>query len=54
MMDANTVLEWLYPNGLSSSQEKVVSPIITKTLSKGCGKGWQYVGKGLYIWDINA
>jgi hypothetical protein len=54
MMDVSIVLQWLYPDGLSPSQEKIVSPIVTKTLSKGCGKGWQYVGKGLYVWDIDA
>jgi hypothetical protein len=49
--NSRIVVDWLYPEGLSSIQTKEVREAITKVFSRGEGKTWERVEIGNYIWN---
>ncbi|MDF5716806.1 MAG: hypothetical protein PUP93_23785 [Rhizonema sp. NSF051] len=51
-MNIDAILQWFYPDGLSSSERKQARASINDMLNKGSGyKGWKRVKAGQYMWD---
>ena len=51
-MNIDAILQWFYPEGLSSSDRKQARASINDMLNKGSGyKGWKRVKAGQYMWD---
>ncbi len=51
-MNIDAILQWFYPEGLSSSERKQARASINDMLNKGSGyKGWKRVKAGQYMWD---
>ncbi len=50
-MNATQILEWIYPEGLSTQESKSIRGKISERLSRYKKyKGWNSVGKGFYVW----
>ena len=45
------IVDWLYPNGLSSTETKSVYSSVRQTLSSYRDYKWKRVGKDGYAWD---
>ncbi|MGK7916417.1 MAG: hypothetical protein AB4038_12890 [Prochloraceae cyanobacterium] len=50
-MNVSQILDWIYPEGLSAQESKIVRQKISERLSRYKKyKGWDSVGKGFYVW----
>lgn len=51
-VDADKIIEWLYPHGISPRQRKQVRNAIIETLELGENiKSWKQTSPGYYVWD---
>ena len=54
-MNIDAILQWFYPDGLSSSDRKQARASINDMLNKGSGyKGWKRIKAGQYMWDASV